>query len=29
VTISTTMVMNKVLFKKLPYDPDKDFALIS
>src|SRR6185295_34563 len=28
-TISTTMVMNKVLFKKLPYDPDKDFALIS
>jgi tripartite-type tricarboxylate transporter receptor subunit TctC len=28
-TISTTMIMNKVLFKKLPYDPDKDFALIS
>ena len=28
-TISTTMVMNKVLFKKLPYDPDKDFVLIS
>src|SRR5689334_13715235 len=25
-TISTTMIMNKVLFKKLPYDPDKDFA---
>src|SRR5262245_46890388 len=28
-TISTTMVMNKVLFKRLPYDPDKDFVLIS
>src|SRR5258708_6770337 len=28
-TISTTMIMNKVLFKKLPYDPDRDFALIS
>ena len=28
-TISTTMIMNKVLFKKLPYDPDKDFVLIS
>jgi tripartite-type tricarboxylate transporter receptor subunit TctC len=28
-TISTTMIMNKVLFKKLPYDPDKDFALVS
>jgi tripartite-type tricarboxylate transporter receptor subunit TctC len=28
-TISTTMIMNKVLFKKLPYDPDKDFALIA
>src|ERR1700741_5422587 len=28
-TISTTMVMNKVLFKKLPYDPDKDFVPIS
>ena len=25
-TISTTMIMNKVLFKKLPYDPDKDFV---
>ena len=25
-TNSTTMVQNKVLFKKLPYDPDKDFA---
>ena len=28
-TIATTMIMNKVLFKKLPYDPDKDFVLIS
>ena len=28
-TISTTMIMNKVLFKKLPYDPDNDFVLIS
>ena len=28
-TISTTMIMNKVLFKKLPYDPDKDFVPIS
>ena len=28
-TNSTTMVQNKVLFKKLPYDPDKDFVLIS
>jgi tripartite-type tricarboxylate transporter receptor subunit TctC len=28
-TISTTMIMNKALFKKLPYDPDKDFVLIS
>jgi len=28
-TNSTTMIMNKVLFKKLPYDPDKDFALIA
>ena len=25
-TNSTTMVQNKVLFKKLPYDPDKDFV---
>src|SRR5262245_14476298 len=25
-TNSTTMVQNKVLFKKLPYDPDKDFT---
>jgi tripartite-type tricarboxylate transporter receptor subunit TctC len=29
ITISTTMIMNKVLFKKLPYDPDRDFALIA
>ncbi|MBP7661544.1 MAG: tripartite tricarboxylate transporter substrate binding protein, partial [Burkholderiaceae bacterium] len=28
-TISTTMIMNKVLYKSLPYDPDKDFVLIS
>jgi tripartite-type tricarboxylate transporter receptor subunit TctC len=28
-TISTTMIMNKVLFKKLPYDPDKDFIPIA
>jgi tripartite-type tricarboxylate transporter receptor subunit TctC len=28
-TNSTTMMQNKVLFKKLPYDPDKDFVLIS
>lgn len=28
-TISTTMIMNKVLYKNLPYDPDKDFELIS
>ena len=28
-TNSTTMVQNKVLFKKLPYDPDKDFALVA
>jgi tripartite-type tricarboxylate transporter receptor subunit TctC len=28
-TNSTTMIMNKVLFKKLPYDPDKDFVPIS
>jgi tripartite-type tricarboxylate transporter receptor subunit TctC len=24
-----TLMMNKVLFKKLPYDPDKDFALVA
>ncbi len=28
-TNSTTMIMNKVLFKKLPYDPDKDFAPVA
>jgi tripartite-type tricarboxylate transporter receptor subunit TctC len=28
-TISTTMIMNKVLYKKLPYDPDKDFIPIA
>jgi tripartite-type tricarboxylate transporter receptor subunit TctC len=28
-TISTTLIMNKVLFRKLPYDPDKDFVPIS
>lgn len=28
-TISTTMIMNKVLYKNLQYDPDKDFDLIS
>jgi tripartite-type tricarboxylate transporter receptor subunit TctC len=29
ITISTTMLQNRVLFKQLPYDPDKDFAMIS
>jgi tripartite-type tricarboxylate transporter receptor subunit TctC len=28
-TNSTTMVQNKVLFKKLPYDPDKGFSLVA
>lgn len=28
-TISTTMFGNRVLYKNLPYDPDKDFVLIS
>ncbi|MBV8391903.1 MAG: tripartite tricarboxylate transporter substrate binding protein [Alphaproteobacteria bacterium] len=28
-TNSTTMVQNKVLFKKLSYDPDRDFALVA
>ena len=28
-TNSTTMIQNKVLFKKLPYDPDRDFVLVS
>ncbi|WP_218578858.1 Bug family tripartite tricarboxylate transporter substrate binding protein [Vineibacter terrae] len=28
-TITTTMVMNRVLFKSLPYDPEKDFVYIA
>jgi tripartite-type tricarboxylate transporter receptor subunit TctC len=28
-TITTTMVMNRVLYRNLPYDADKDFVLIS
>ena len=28
-TITTTMAMNRVLYKNLPYDADKDFVLIS
>lgn len=28
-TISATMIMNRVLYKTLPYDTDKDFVLIS
>ena len=28
-TISTTMIMNRVLMKEVPYDADKDFILIS
>jgi tripartite-type tricarboxylate transporter receptor subunit TctC len=28
-TNSTTLVQNKLLFKKLPYDPDKDFTLVA
>src|SRR5258708_7533771 len=28
-TNSTTMIMNKGPFKKLPYDPDKDFAPVA
>lgn len=28
-TISTTLVQNRVTMKDLPYDPDKDFTLIS
>ena len=28
-TISATMIMNRVLYKSLPYDADKDFQLIS
>jgi tripartite-type tricarboxylate transporter receptor subunit TctC len=29
ITISTTMLQNRVLFKQLPYDPDNDFAMVS
>jgi len=28
-TISTTMIMNKVTMKSLPYDPDKDFVPVA
>jgi tripartite-type tricarboxylate transporter receptor subunit TctC len=28
-TISTTMIMNRVLIKDIPYDPDKDFTIVS
>ena len=28
-TISTTMIMNRVLIKNLGYDADKDFTLVS
>lgn len=28
-TISTTMIMNRVLMKDIPYDPEKDFVLVS
>lgn len=28
-TISTTMIMNRVLYKALPYDTERDFALVS
>jgi tripartite-type tricarboxylate transporter receptor subunit TctC len=28
-TITSTMIQNRVLYKSLPYDPDKDFVLIS
>jgi tripartite-type tricarboxylate transporter receptor subunit TctC len=29
ITISSTILGNRVLFKNLPYDPDKDFSFIS
>jgi tripartite-type tricarboxylate transporter receptor subunit TctC len=29
VTISSTLLGNRVLYKKLPYDPDKDFSFIA
>jgi len=28
-TITTTVVMNRVIYKSLPYDPDKDFVYIA
>ncbi len=28
-TISTTLIANRIMIKNLPYDPDKDFTLIS
>ncbi len=28
-TISSTMNQNRILYKKMPYDPDKDFAYVS
>ncbi|ETR77340.1 hypothetical protein X566_06655 [Afipia sp. P52-10] len=28
-TISTTLIANRVMIKNLPYDPDKDFTLVS
>ena len=28
-TNSTTMVQNRVLFKKLPYDPERDFSVVA
>jgi len=28
-TISTTMIMNRVLYKSIPYDTERDFALVS
>ncbi len=29
ITISSTMLGNRVMFRNLPYDPDKDFAFLS
>lgn len=29
ITISTTMIMNRVLYKSLPYDAEKDFSMVS
>src|SRR5690349_18729991 len=28
-TITTTMIMNRVLMKDIPYDPEKDFIMVS